>query len=173
SVFFPGKQSPFARAPSENCAVVTDRNKLCHCHRRKKLQHGDTTKGNGRVIERLTLIGNAALDLAISSYFFVTYPDVDCGKISGLSTADASTEKLVRVAVQHGLYKCLSRNLAILDEKEFVKTVQQEEEIEFYGGTIKEPEVLADIVESIMGAVYLDCGFDVNDVWVVSFFFTI
>lgn len=52
-------------------------------------------------------------------------------------------------------------------------TVQQEEDIEFYGGTIKKLKVLADIMESIMRAVYLDCGFDVNDVWVVSFFFTI
>ncbi|KAK6793812.1 hypothetical protein RDI58_007265 [Solanum bulbocastanum] len=117
--------------------------------------------------ERLTLIGNAALDLAISSYFFVTYPDVYCGKMTGLSTAYVSTENLVGVAVQHGLYKCLSRDSAILDEKEFVTTVQQEEEIVFYRGTIKEPKVLADIVESIMGAVYLDCGFDGNDVWVL------
>ena len=52
-------------------------------------------------------------------------------------------------------------------------TLQQEEKIEFYGGTTKEPKVLADVMESIMGVAYLDCGFDVNDVWVVSFFFTI
>ncbi|KAH0751392.1 hypothetical protein KY285_004540 [Solanum tuberosum] len=32
------------------------------------------------------------------SYFFVTYPDVDCGKLTDLSAADVSTEKLVRVA---------------------------------------------------------------------------
>ncbi|WMV48755.1 hypothetical protein MTR67_042140 [Solanum verrucosum] len=51
------------------------------------------------------------------SYFFVTYPDVDCGKLTDLSAADVSTEKLVRVAVRHGLYKCLSRDSAILDEK--------------------------------------------------------
>lgn len=43
-------------------------------------------------------------------------------------------------------------------------TVQQEEEMESYGGTIKAPKVLVDIVESIMEALYLDCGFDVNDV---------
>uniref|UniRef100_M1AL99 Ribonuclease III n=1 Tax=Solanum tuberosum TaxID=4113 RepID=M1AL99_SOLTU len=60
----------------------------------------------------------------------------------------------------------IEETLNLTQVKEFVKTVQQEEEIEFYGGTIKELEVLADIVESIMGAVYLDCGFDVNDVWV-------
>ncbi|KAH0721891.1 hypothetical protein KY289_004935 [Solanum tuberosum] len=93
----------------------------------RSYKHGDITKGNGRVIE-----------------------------LTDLSIADVSTEKLIRAAVRHGLYKCLSRDSAILDEKE--------EEMEFYGGTIKAPKVLADIVESIMGAVYLDCGFDVNDV---------
>ncbi|XP_015089687.1 ribonuclease 3-like protein 2 [Solanum pennellii] len=40
--------------------------------------------------------------------------------------------------------------------------------MEFYGGMIKAPKVLADIVESVMGAVFLDCGFDVNAVWVID-----
>ncbi|XP_055807585.1 ribonuclease 3-like protein 2 [Solanum dulcamara] len=119
--------------------------------------------------QRLAFVGDAALGLAISSYFFVTYPHVDCGKLTDLRAANVSTEKLARVAVRHGLYKYLRRDSAILDEKvkEFVITVQQEEEMEFYGGMIKAPKVLADIVESVMGAVYLDCGFDVNAVWVI------
>ncbi|KAJ8534432.1 hypothetical protein K7X08_016160 [Anisodus acutangulus] len=39
--------------------------------------------------------------------------------------------------------------------------------MEFYGGVLKAPKVLADIVESVMDAVYLDCGFDVNALWVI------
>ncbi|XP_060199818.1 ribonuclease 3-like protein 2 isoform X2 [Lycium barbarum] len=118
---------------------------------------------------RLAFIGDAALGLAISSYFFSTYPDIDCGKLTDLRAANVSTEKLARVAVRHGLYNYLRHNSAILDEKvkEFVITVQQEEKMEFYGGDIKAPKVLADIVESIMGAVYLDCGFDVNALWMI------
>ncbi|XP_049401555.1 ribonuclease 3-like protein 2 [Solanum stenotomum] len=153
SVFFPGKaQSPCVLVPPENCAVVTDGN-------RKLLENALTHSScpnSASNYQRLAFIGNAALGLAISSYFFVTNPDVDCGKLTDLSIADVSTEKLIRAAVRHDLYKCLSRDSAILDEKE--------EEMEFYGGMIKAPKVLADIVESIMGAVYLDCGFDVNDV---------
>lgn len=67
--------------------------------------------------QRLAFIGDAALGLAISSYFFVTYPDVDCGKLTDLRAANVSTEKLARVAVRHGLYKYLRRDSAILDEK--------------------------------------------------------
>ncbi|OIS99121.1 PREDICTED: ribonuclease 3-like protein 2 [Nicotiana attenuata] len=119
--------------------------------------------------QRLAFVGDAALGLAISSYFFSVYPDVDCGKLTDLRAANVSTEKLGRVAVRHGLYNYLRRNSPILDEKvkEFVITVQQEAEMEFYGGVMKAPKILADIVESVMGAVYVDCGFDVNSFWVI------
>ncbi|TMW99067.1 hypothetical protein EJD97_003075 [Solanum chilense] len=53
--------------------------------------------------QRLAFVGDAALGLAISSYFFVTYPDVDCGRLTDLRSANLSTEKLARVAVRHGL----------------------------------------------------------------------
>ncbi|CAN4097171.1 unnamed protein product [Withania somnifera] len=133
------------------------------------LTHSSYPNSSSINYQRLAFIGDAALSLAISSYFFVTYPDVDCGKLNDLRAANVSTEKLARVAVWHDFYKYLRRDSAILDEKvqEFVITVQQEEEMEFYGGTVKAPKVLADIVESVMGAVYLDCGFDVNAFWVI------
>lgn len=54
--------------------------------------------------------------------------------------------------------------------KEFVLAVQEEEETEFYGGVMKAPKVLADIVESIAAAVYVDCGFDLKELWLVRFF---
>ncbi|PHT87905.1 hypothetical protein T459_10011 [Capsicum annuum] len=55
--------------------------------------------------------------LAISSYFFVTYPEIDCGKLTDLRAANVSTEKLARLAVRHGLYNYLRHDSAILDEK--------------------------------------------------------
>lgn len=54
--------------------------------------------------------------------------------------------------------------------KEFVLAVQEEQETEFYGGVMKAPKVLADIVESIAAAVYVDCGFDLKELWMVSLF---
>uniref|UniRef100_M1B5A4 Ribonuclease III n=1 Tax=Solanum tuberosum TaxID=4113 RepID=M1B5A4_SOLTU len=180
--------------PPEVCAMVTDANRLpppeeeitntatsvqaveellkYRFKNTKLLEEALTHSSCPNLItnyQRLAFVGDAALGLAISSYFFMTYPDVDCGKLTDLRSANVSTEKLARVAVRHGLYEYLRRDSAILDEKvkEFVITVQQEEEMEFYGGMIKTPKVLADIVESVMGAVYLDCGFDVNAVWVI------
>lgn len=52
--------------------------------------------------------------------------------------------------------------------KEFVIAVEQEEQAELHGGAMKAPKVLADIVESVVAAVYVDCHFDLKVLWKVS-----
>lgn len=52
--------------------------------------------------------------------------------------------------------------------KEFVVAVQGEEELEIYGGSVRAPKVLADIVESVAAALYMDCDFDLHAMWKVS-----
>lgn len=52
--------------------------------------------------------------------------------------------------------------------REFVMAVQEEEELEIYGGLVKAPKVLADIVESVAAALYVDCNFDLHTTWEVS-----
>ncbi|KAM3199885.1 ribonuclease 3-like protein 2 [Capsicum annuum] len=178
---------------AKNCSTMTDAIKFLPSPAEE-----ETTK----MAMRLAFIGDAALSLAILSYFFVTYPEIDHGKLTDLRAVNVSTEKLARVVsdtgstttsaairqssmksteklskvvVRHGLYNYLRRDSAIFDEKvkEFMIAVQQEKEMEFHGGMIKAPKVLTDIMESVMGPVFLDCGFDVNAFWVVSFFLTI
>lgn len=51
--------------------------------------------------------------------------------------------------------------------KDFVIAVGQEEQAQFHGGAMKAPKVLADIVESVAAAVYVDCGFDLKAFWLV------
>lgn len=45
--------------------------------------------------------------------------------------------------------------------------VEQEDDTVVYGGAMKAPKVLADIVESIAAAVYVDLGFDLQALWEV------
>lgn len=40
-----------------------------------------------------------------------------------------------------------------------------------YGGLVKAPKVLADLLESLAGAVYIDVNFDLQRLWVVSTYF--
>lgn len=46
--------------------------------------------------------------------------------------------------------------------------MEQEDETVVYGGAMKAPKVLADIVESVAAAVYVDCNFDLKTLWLVS-----
>ncbi|XAR56720.1 Ribonuclease III [Bertholletia excelsa] len=117
--------------------------------------------------ERLEFVGDAALGLAFSNFLFRNYPDIDQGQLTLLRSANVSTEKLARVAVRHGLYKYIRRNAAALDEKvrDFELAVEEEDETVVYIGKVKAPKVLADIVESVSAAVYVDCQFDLDALW--------
>ncbi|KAL1556268.1 ribonuclease 3-like protein 2 [Salvia divinorum] len=117
--------------------------------------------------QRLEFVGDAALGLAVSNFVYLHYPGVDPGRLSLLRAANISTEKLARVAVRHRLYKYVRHNVAVLDEKvsEFVRAVQEEGELEIYGGLVKAPKILADIVESVAAALYVDCNFDLHFTW--------
>ena len=45
--------------------------------------------------------------------------------------------------------------------------MSSEEEAVAHGGSVKAPKVLADIVESIAAAIYVDVNFDLQRLWVV------
>ncbi|KAK6149347.1 hypothetical protein DH2020_016872 [Rehmannia glutinosa] len=96
-------------------------------------------------------------------------PTNGLSKLSLVRSANISTEKLARVAVRHQLYKYVRHNVTALDEKvrEFVMAVHEEDEAEIYGGLLKAPKVLADIVESLAAAVYIDCNFDLKAMWMI------
>ncbi|KAL7249231.1 hypothetical protein ACSBR1_011395 [Camellia fascicularis] len=119
--------------------------------------------------QRLEFVGDAALGIAISNFIFLAYPDLLPGQLTLLRSANVSTEKLARAAVRHGLYKYVRRNAAALDEKvrDFTLAVQQEADTVVYGGMVKAPKVLADIVESVAAAVYVDRQFDLQAFWVI------
>ena len=52
--------------------------------------------------------------------------------------------------------------------RDFALAVQEEEDTVVYGGTVQAPKVLADIVESVAAAIYVDCQYDLQALWVVS-----
>ncbi|KAG9159975.1 hypothetical protein Leryth_005725 [Lithospermum erythrorhizon] len=132
------------------------------------LTHSSYTES--RNYQRLELLGDAVLGLAVSNYFYVACPEVGQGQLTLLRAANVSTEKLARVAVRMELYRYVRHNATDLDDKvrDFVRVVLEEDETEFYGGAIKAPKVLADIVESVAAAIYVDRGYNLVDLWMVS-----
>ncbi|ESQ47837.1 hypothetical protein EUTSA_v10020929mg [Eutrema salsugineum] len=119
--------------------------------------------------ERLEFVGDSAIGLALTNYLYLAYPNLEPHELSLLRAANVSTEKLARVALDHGLYRFLRRNAPSLDEKvlEFSEAVGKEDDSVSYGGLVKAPKVLADLVESIAGAVYIDTNFDLERLWVI------
>ncbi|CAL9767242.1 unnamed protein product [Musa acuminata subsp. burmannicoides] len=127
-----------------------------------------------RSYERLEFVGDAVLGLAITSFFYLSDPTLEPGFLTELRIANASTEKLARVAVRHRLYRFLRRICRDLDQlvSKFTDLAMMEPEEDIvqmtYGGTTLEaPKVLADIVESIAAAVYFDCDSDLQLFWTV------
>ncbi|KAE8734008.1 Ribonuclease 3-like protein 2 [Hibiscus syriacus] len=117
--------------------------------------------------ERLEFVGDAALGLAFTNYVFLAYPKLDPGLLSLIRSANISTEKLARVAVKHRLFQFVRHNAVGLEQKvnEFTMLVSEEDGPVAHGGSMKAPKVLADIVESVAAAIYVDVEFNLVTLW--------
>lgn len=93
--------------------------------------------------ERLEFMGDAVLQLYVSEFLFNLFPDVPEGTLTTLRTKLVREESLARFSRELGLGELLY--LGVGEEKS--------------GGRERE-SVLANIFESFIGALYLDCGHD-------------
>ena len=93
--------------------------------------------------QRLEYLGDAALQLALSTLLFHRYPDADEGQLTKIRASIVSTKALARAATQLdiGSYLTLGRG-------------------EDTSGGRSRPSNLADALEALLGAVYLDGGPD-------------
>ncbi|XP_010535027.1 PREDICTED: ribonuclease 3-like protein 3 [Tarenaya hassleriana] len=122
--------------------------------------------GDSVSYERLEHVGDSVLNLVITREFFFLYPESPPGLLTRLRAANVDTEKLARVAVKHGLHRCLRHKKPLLEDqiKEF--SIAIEEHPLHSHGLIRVPKVLADIVESTIGALFIDCN-SIDTVWEV------
>ncbi|CAN1318513.1 Dicer-like protein 4 [Linum perenne] len=135
--------------------------------------HPSYNKHGGGCYQRLEFLGDAVMDYLITSYLFSVYPSLKPGHLTDLRSALVNNRAFANVAVVRSFHKFLiseSRGLseAIQDYVEFVQAPAKE------GGLSKAPrcpKALGDLVESCMGAILLDTGFNLNHVWklVLSF----
>ncbi|XP_039125862.1 ribonuclease 3-like protein 3 [Dioscorea cayenensis subsp. rotundata] len=117
--------------------------------------------------ERLEFIGDAVLNCLVAREVFVSYPDFAPGLLTRLRAANVDTEKLARVAVSHELYRFIRHKAPQLD-----KQIQEfRESLLDYpihsNGLLDPPKALADVVESLLGAVFIDSNSSLETVWEV------
>lgn len=93
--------------------------------------------------ERLEFLGDAALGLAVGSFLVEQYPDLPEGKLSRLRSTLISEKALAQCARRFSLGKFLRMSTS-----------------ERQSGGADKDSILADAFEAIIGAIFLDAGFE-------------
>jgi len=109
-------------------------------------EHPDAARGHN---ERLEFLGDAVVSLAVSEALFRRHPTDDEGVLSARRAAIVSTPGLARLAARLGLGDYL-----LLGEGEAQR-----------GGRVR-PSLLASAFEALVGAIYLDLGWEVARDWI-------
>lgn len=93
--------------------------------------------------ERLEFLGDGILNFVIAHELFKLYPDVQEGDLSRLRANLVNKDSLAEIANQLNLGEVIKLGSG-----------------ELKSGGFRRPSILADAVESILGAVYCDSGFE-------------
>ena len=93
--------------------------------------------------ERLEFLGDAVLQLAVTDSLYVKYPTMPEGQMAKLRAAVVSEDVLAAMALRLdvGPYLRLGRGEEVTQGRE-------------------KPSILSDVVEALLGALYLDAGYD-------------
>ena len=111
-------------------------------------EHPDAAAGHN---ERLELLGDSVVSLAISDALYRRHPGDDEGVLSARRASIVSTPGLARLAARLELGEFL-----LLGEGEAKR-----------GGRVR-PSLLASAFEALVGAIYLDLGWEVARDWIVE-----
>ncbi|KAL3624673.1 hypothetical protein CASFOL_031341 [Castilleja foliolosa] len=116
-------------------------------------------------LDRLAYVGDSVLNFLITKEQYSFYPNLDPGKLTRLRAVNVDTEKLARAALKHQLHKFLRHNIILLGVqiKEFKNAIV--EYPHHSSGLIDAPKVLADIVESLIGAIFIDSKSSIEITW--------
>ncbi|MBK9363571.1 MAG: ribonuclease III [Rubrivivax sp.] len=99
--------------------------------------------GSAEHNERLEFLGDAVLNLAVSGLLYERFSGSDEGDLTRIRAHLVREDSLHRLALQLGLPEVLRLS-----------------DGELRGGGALRPSILADALEAVIGAAYLDAGFD-------------
>lgn len=105
--------------------------------------------------ERLEFLGDAVLELLSSQFFYHEYPQMNEGQLTRLRSSMVCEQALAFCARQIGL-------------PEYIYLGKGEENT---GGRNRD-SIISDVFEAVLGAIYLDGGFDKANEFVVKFVLT-
>ncbi len=109
----------------------------------RALTHVSAASGSGGSYQRLEFLGDRVLGLAVADGLFAALPDADEGDLSRRLSGLVRRESCAAVATAWDLGPHLKLGLG-----------------EVHGGGRRNTAILADACEAILGAVFLDAGYD-------------
>ncbi|KAH0970234.1 hypothetical protein GBA52_022390 [Prunus armeniaca] len=135
--------------------------------------HPSYNKHGGGCYQRLEFLGDAVLDYLITSYLYSVYPKLKPGQLTDLRSVSVNNKAFANVAVDRSFHKFLICDSSSLSEAikvyvDFIDTPASERGL--LDGP-KCPKSLGDLVESCLGAILLDTGFNLNRVWEIMLSF--
>ncbi|MFH0834347.1 MAG: ribonuclease III [Patescibacteria group bacterium] len=112
---------------------------LAFVHRSFVNEHRDVPESN----ERLEFLGDAVLELITTEFLFAQFPEKPEGELTALRSALVKGETLAEISreLEFGKHLKLSKG-------------------EARSGGAEKPYLLANVFEAVLGAVYLDGGFE-------------
>ena len=110
--------------------------KLALIHKSASVELEDGSHINN---ERLEFLGDAVIESVTSDFLFIEFPDSDEGFMTQLRSKIVSRQSLNRIASEIGLDKHVISNAA---------------------GNATQKHIYGDAFEAMMGAIYLDQGYD-------------
>lgn len=118
------------------------------------LRHASLTEGKTRKsYQRLEYLGDAVLNLCIAEETYRTFPYAEEGTLSKTRSAMINNRNLVRVGEKIGIPDILRVDSSVAGK----------------GGGVT-PKMVADAVEAITGAIFLDGGYDAAKRFVITHF---
>ncbi|XP_055693642.1 endoribonuclease dcr-1 isoform X2 [Lutzomyia longipalpis] len=130
--------------------------------------------------QQLEFLGDAVLDMIVTSYIFEHCQSMDPGKMTDLRSALVNNITLACICVRNGFHKHILNQSPALQEKmaEFAKYQElnghmitehvlllKEEDEGILAESIDVPKILGDCMEALLGAIFLDSGNDLKAVW--------
>ncbi|XP_028968970.1 endoribonuclease Dicer [Galendromus occidentalis] len=135
-----------------------------------------------RSYERLEFLGDAVIDYLISKYIYTADSDLNPGQLTDVRASLVSNNTFAAIIVDNKLHTVMQHHSPLLLKltNRFVEYRETEKRIDILAHMMGEededledleqvdiPKPLGDLMESLMGAVFLDSGKDLDVVWAV------
>ncbi|KAF9438743.1 Dicer-like protein 1 [Entomortierella beljakovae] len=130
------------------------------------LTHASYVQSTSVCYQRLEFLGDAILDFQVVRYYYEKYYDAPPGAMTIIKDASVNNFILGAMSIKWGLYKYANHTSASLTDsiRTAVAAVEKKKNTiglkGEYWNDIAMPKVLGDLVESTLGAVFVDSGFD-------------